>query len=119
MGVEIAGIILMSLAIVILFFVLRRKPAETKSGAREPIDNDARRFARMLVTEIKLYNEYKVQRGLKNNNLYDSLQLEIEAARNLYQKRITGSDFQGHFDEALMEILADGDKSKLGLNVNS
>src|SRR6185503_4000957 len=39
----------------------------------EKLHNDARRFARLLVSEIKLYNEQKVADGRRHNDLYDRL----------------------------------------------
>jgi hypothetical protein len=120
MGAELAGIILIGLVAVTLFFVIRRKSSELETDARQVgLDTEARRFARLLAAEIKLYNEYKVQRGLKNNDLYDFLQPEIDEARELYKKRIAGVDLEKHFDEALAEVLADGDKTKLDSNYNS
>jgi hypothetical protein len=82
-------------------------------------ENDAKRFARLLISELKLFETYKVERGLKNNNLYESLQDEIEEARYKYKKRISNSEFERYFDDALTEILANGDKSKLGIISNS
>lgn len=78
--------------------------------------NDAKRLAKLLVAEIKLYQTYKVEKGLKNNNLSETLCDEIEQARKKYQKRFFGAEFENYFDAALVEILADGDRSKFGSN---
>ncbi len=75
----ISGIIILGIIILIYHFYFRK-------DARPQSENNAGRFARLLIAEIKLYNNYKIQRGLKNNNLYESLKDEIEEARNKYRK---------------------------------
>ena len=72
---------------VILYFVFAGKSNYAIS------ENDAKRFAKLLISEIKLYEPYKVERGLKNGNLYESLRDEIEVARKKYNRRIANSDF--------------------------
>ena len=47
----------------------------------------AQRFARLLVDEIKLYNQAKVAEGRRNKDLYDRLKEDIEKSRSTYQKR--------------------------------
>lgn len=49
---------------------------------------DARRFARILVSEVKLYNEEKVKAGLTSSNLYAKLKDDINEAkvRAMYEK---------------------------------
>ena len=79
---------------------------------------DARRFARLLVSEIKLYNEQKVIDGRRNSDLYERLKEDIDRSRQMYDKRITGV-VAGRFDyfyEELVNTLAEGDPSKLGAN---
>lgn len=95
--------------IALLFFFFNKQ-----NNSSQP-DVDARRFAKLLVSEIKLYETYKYERGLKNNNLYESLEIEIKEARKKYKKRIPETEFEVYFDETLLEVLASGDKSKLGL----
>ncbi len=53
----------------ILFFFLSKKNGSEQTG------NDARRFAKLLVSKVKLYETYKFERGLKNSNLYESLSI--------------------------------------------
>jgi hypothetical protein len=78
--------------------------------------NNARRFARLLVSEIKLYNEQKVVEGRHNNDLYDRLKEDIDRSRQMYDKRIpptVTSRFDYFYDE-LVNTLAEGDPGKLG-----
>lgn len=94
-------------------------PTPAASGAigeEEKAHNDARRFARLLVSEIKLYNEQKVAEGRRGGDLYDRLKEDIDRSRQMYEKRVTPSvatKFDYFYDE-LVGTLAEGDPSKLG-----
>jgi hypothetical protein len=76
----------------------------------------ARRFARLLVSEIKLYNEQKVSEGRSEGDLYDRLRETIDRSREMYDKRYAdsvGSRYD-YFHHELINTLAEGDESKLG-----
>jgi hypothetical protein len=94
-------------------------PSPTMSsqiGEEEKAHNDARRFARLLVSEIKLYNEQKVAEGRRGGDLYDRLKEDIDRSRQMYEKRVTpnvAAKFDYFYDE-LVSTLAEGDPSKLG-----
>ena len=78
--------------------------------------NDARRFARLLVSEIKLYNEQKVLEGRKSNDLYERLKEDIDRSRQMYEKRVSPSvsaKYDYFYDE-LLHTLGEGDAAKLG-----
>ena len=78
--------------------------------------NAARRFARLLVSEIKLYNEQKVNEGREMSDLYDRLREAIERSREMYDKRVqppVAAKFD-YFHYELVNGLADGDDAKLG-----
>jgi hypothetical protein len=78
--------------------------------------NSARRYARLLVSEIKLYNEAAVQIGRQKRDLLARLKPEIDRARKLYAQRISPAvDSRGMlFQQELVQTLADGDPSLLG-----
>ena len=79
--------------------------------------DEARRFARLLVSEIKLYNESKVELGRKSNDLYERLKEDIDRSRQMYDERI-GDDVRkvsNYFYDELVRILADGRAEALGL----
>jgi len=87
-----------------------------KGNEDERQHTDARRFARLLVSEIKLYNEQKVIEGRRNGDLYERLKEDIDRSRQMYDKRITAG-VTGRFDyfyEELVNTLAEGDPAKLG-----
>ena len=95
-------------------------PAGTSANGalseEEKAHNDARRFARLLVSEIKLYNEQKVAEGRRGGDLYDRLKEDIDRSRQMYEKRVTttvAARFDYFYDE-LVSTLAEGDPSKLG-----
>jgi hypothetical protein len=85
-------------------------PAAAEDG------NSARRYARLLVSEIKLYNEAAVSVGRQKRDLLARLKPEIERARSLYTQRISSAvDSRGAlFQQELVQTLADGDASLLG-----
>lgn len=91
-------------------------PPKPTSEEEAKAHNDARRFARLLVSEIKLYNEAKVAEGRLNRDLYDRLKEDIDRSRQMYDKRvnpIVAAKFDYFYDE-LVSSLAEGDKSRLG-----
>ncbi|MEW6130479.1 MAG: hypothetical protein AB1757_25820 [Acidobacteriota bacterium] len=91
-------------------------PPVAASEEEEKQHNDARRFARLLVSEIKLYNEHKVTEGRVNKDLYDRLKDDIDRSRQMYEKRVAptvSSKFDYFYDE-LVNTLAEGDPNKLG-----
>ena len=79
--------------------------------------DEARRFARLLVSEIKLYNEGKVEQGRKNKDLYERLKEDIDRSRQMYDERIPDDvrKSSNYFYDELVRILADGDAAALGL----
>ena len=78
--------------------------------------NEARRFARLLVSEIKLYNEQKVREGRDASDLYERLREDIDRSRQMYDKRVRPevSGRYDYFDHELVNMLAGGDRDKLG-----
>jgi len=75
----------------------------------------ARRYARLLVSEIKLYHEDSVAAGRRDRDLGSRLGGEIARARVLYEQRVPPEvrERAPYFDDELVRTLADGDKSLL------
>jgi hypothetical protein len=90
-------------------------PVEVDESERR-FHTDARRFARLLVSEIKLYNEQKVKDGRSQGNLYNLLREDIDRSRQMYDKRISPevTARYDYFHHELVKTLAEGDPSKLG-----
>ncbi len=91
-------------------------PVEVASDEERRHHNDARRFARLLVSEIKLYNEQKVTEGRSQNDLYARLREYIDRSREMYDKRVKPEVAQryDYFHHELVNTLAEGDTAKLG-----
>jgi hypothetical protein len=90
-------------------------PVEVSDEERR-LHNDARRFARLLVSEIKLYNEQKVRDGRLEGDLYERLREDIDRSRQMYDKRVAPpvAARYDYFHQELVNTLAEGDPSKLG-----
>ena len=84
----------------------------------EELHNKARRFARLLVDEIKLYNKAKLGEGRANKNLYDLLKDPIDKSRATYQKRYgsTVAASGNYFEDEMKRSLAEDDLSVMGPN---
>ena len=91
-------------------------PVSVANDEERRMHNDARRFARLLVSEIKLYNEQKVTEGRAQNDLYDRLREYIDRSRDMYDKRVKPEVAQkyDYFHHELVNALAEGDAAKLG-----
>jgi hypothetical protein len=97
--------------------------ATAASSAAAPAVSDedelhkkARRFAKLLVEEIKLYNQPRVEEGRQHKDLYDRLKVDIEKSRSTYDKRYAESAVASanYFTQELIRILADNDVSLMG-----
>ena len=101
----------------------QRAPSSDGGGAtlsEEDADTHrkAQRFARLLVDEIKLYNQAKVAEGRKNKDLYDRLKEDIDKSRATYKKRYgnTAAANTDYFQAELVRSLAEDDISIMGAN---
>jgi hypothetical protein len=82
------------------------------------VHRKAQRFARLLVDEIKLYNQAKVAEGRRNKDLYDRLKEDIDKSRGTFQKRYgnTAAASADYFQSELLRSLAEDDISIMGSN---
>jgi hypothetical protein len=93
--------------------------APTASG-EAPVDPkaqaDARRTARLLVSEIKLYHERELKEGREHSDIYRRLQKEIDLGREAYKRRVPPPMLVAHdyFHEELIRILTENDPSRMG-----
>jgi len=76
----------------------------------------AQRFARLLVDEIKLYNQAKVAEGRRHKDLYDRLKDDIDKSRATFQKRYGSTVAAGgdYFMKEVVRSLAEDDLSVMG-----
>lgn len=88
------------------------------SNEREGAEHDeARRLARLLVSEIKLYNEELIEEGRRDGNIYERLKDDIDRSRQMYDERVSPeiSASTDYFYEELVQRLAGGNPSILGM----
>ncbi len=90
-------------------------PAPIAPGDEE-VHKKAKRFAKLLVDEIKLYNQAKVAEGRQKRDLYDRLKDDIDKSRATYEKRYgnTAAGGADYFTHELIRILAENDVALLG-----
>jgi hypothetical protein len=86
------------------------------TDADADVHRKAQRFARLLIDEIKLYNQAKVTEGRKHKDLYDRLKEDIDKSRTTYQKRYgtSAASNADYFTQELIRNVAEGDVSLLG-----
>jgi hypothetical protein len=80
-------------------------------------DAAARRYAKLLVSEIKLYHEPEVLAGQRERDLATRLGGEIARARVLYEQRVPAPirEQTDYFHDELVRTLANGDSTLLQL----
>ncbi|MFN7942109.1 MAG: hypothetical protein U0X73_10955 [Thermoanaerobaculia bacterium] len=93
-----------------------------RQGAPRPtgenaLHDEARRLARLLVSEIKLYNEEQVDEGRRNRDIYHRLKEDIDRSRQIYEERIHESirGTTDYFHQELVRSLGGGDPRALGI----
>lgn len=87
------------------------------SPSDETMHEEARRLARLLVSEIKLYNEEQVEEGRRNRDVYERLKEDIDRSRQMYEERVDPRILRStdYFYQELVRILAAGDSRALGI----
>jgi hypothetical protein len=65
------------------------------------------RLARTIASDISLYNEEKIVRGLTEDKLFSELRDEIEEGRELYRTRVAPDLYErtNFFDRAVVDII--------------
>ena len=101
------------LLLVAAIFLLAVMWLTQRSSGSGPSPEDPERLATLLVQEIALYNQELVEKGRREKAIYAHLREDIERSRAMYEKRV-GDQAGSHFDDALVRILARGDRSALG-----
>ncbi|MEM8996847.1 MAG: hypothetical protein AAGF23_18825, partial [Acidobacteriota bacterium] len=86
-------------------------------GGDAALHEEARRLARLLVSEIKLYNEEIIEEGRRSGNIYERLKDDIDRSRQMYEERIDPrlADQEDYFYQELVQRLAGGDERLLGM----
>ncbi len=70
----------------------------------------AKRLARLIVSDIILYNQEKITEGIKNDTLFEVLENVLAEARRYYEKNVdpTVAAQADYFNLAVVDILVKG-----------
>lgn len=60
----------------------------TEAAIEPPEVDEARRLARLILSDIVIYHAAKVDRGIRDNNFFEVLKEEIEEGRQYYESRV-------------------------------
>ncbi len=100
-------------------FVGGSQPAQSAAvpDGEEALHEEAKRLARLLVSEIKLYNEEVIEEGRRDGSIYARLKEDIDRSRQMYDERIDPRlrEHTDYFVDELVQRLAGGDASVMGL----
>lgn len=94
------------------FFEQDEYAAPVKEPQKVAVDPEeverARRFARLIVSDIALYNQEAVAEGIARGTFYDLLNEDITEGRALYEKRVpeTIRQSKDYFQEAFDNFIA-------------
>jgi spore germination protein GerM len=67
----------------------------------------AMRLARAIASDISLYNEQKIVKGIEQDNLFEILKEELAEGRELYKSRVSQEVFTttNFSDRAIVDII--------------
>lgn len=66
----------------------------------------AARLARAIISDVAIYNQEKVESGIKNDNIFEVLSEEIEEGRQHFYSRVAPElDPERMYDLTLVDIL--------------
>ncbi len=67
----------------------------------------ATRLARAICSDVSLYNEEKIVRGIEQDKFFDLLREELEEGRELYRSRVSPDLYQrtNFYDRAIVDVI--------------
>jgi hypothetical protein len=67
----------------------------------------ARRLARTIISDITIYNTRKIKEGLKNDNLFDAMEKEIEQGRRVYEGKVSPEIVEScsFYEHAVIDVM--------------
>ncbi len=70
-------------------------------------EDQARRLARTILSDILLYNQAKVKEGIEKDSLFDVLSEELAEGRKYYESMVEQGlrDSTNLFNEAVIDVL--------------
>lgn len=88
---------------------VKKEPERAAAVAKEsPVHEKAKRLARLIVSDIVLYNQAAVDEGVKTNRFAELLAHDIREARTLYAQRVPEEIRKGtsYLDEAFTDLIS-------------
>lgn len=96
-----------------VFIIHPPKDEEKAPSTASPVDERAARFARVLASDMLIYNKDAVEQAMESGDLPEAMAGEIERSWQLWKSRFpeaAGSEEGiGLFRKSLKDILASGD----------
>ena len=65
------------------------------------------RLARAICSDVSLYNEEKIVRGIEQDTFFDALKEELEEGRELYRSRVAPDLYSrtNFYDRAIIDVI--------------
>ena len=65
------------------------------------------RLARAICSDVSLYNEEQVVRGIEQDNFFEALRDELEEGRELYRSRVSPELYarSNYYDRAIVDVI--------------
>ncbi len=65
------------------------------------------RLARAICSDLSLYNEEKIVRGIEQDNFFDAMHEELEEGRELYRSRVSPDLYArtNFYDRAIVDVI--------------
>lgn len=65
------------------------------------------RLARAIASDISLYNEEKINKGIEEDNLFEALEEDLQEGRELYRSRVSDELYRttNFFERAIVDII--------------
>lgn len=67
----------------------------------------AMRLARAICSDVSLYNEEKIIKGIQQDTFFDAMKDELEEGRELYRSRVSPDLFSktNFYDRAIVDVI--------------
>ncbi len=67
----------------------------------------AKRLARAIASDISMYNEEKIVKGIVQDNFFDAIKDELEEGRELYRSRVSPELYAqtNFFERAVVDVI--------------
>lgn len=65
------------------------------------------RLARAIASDISLYNEEKIKKGIEEDNLFDVIEEDLQEGRDLYKSRVSPELYRttNYYERAIVDII--------------